>query len=143
MQFRRSSVALVAAAFAGLGLFGGCGGDSLGRQPVSGTVNLDGSPLSKGTINFQPVEKGIGSGTSIESGKYAIARKDGLPPGKYRVVINAPSGGAAATDAPPGDPAPPPQELIPEDWNTKSDHTVEITSGGKNEHNFDVQSKKK
>src|SRR5262245_37844297 len=107
----------------------GCSTDSLGRQPVSGSVNVDGSPLAKGNISFQPMEKGIGSGTKIESGKYAIARKDGLPAGKYRVVINAPvpgTGGAAASDAPPGEPPAPPQELIPEDWNTKSERTVDI-----------------
>jgi hypothetical protein len=123
----------------------GCGGDNLGRQAVSGSVNVDGTPLQKGTINFQPLEKGVGSGASIEGGKYAMARKNGLPAGKYRVVINAPvpgTGGQADLSAPPGEPPPPPQELIPEDWNAKSEHTIEIKSG-KNEHNFDVQAKKK
>ena len=124
--------------------FAGCGGDPLGRQPVSGTVSVNGAPLEKGTVNFQPIEKGIGSGGRVEGGKYAIARKDGLPVGKYRVTINAPTPGSAQADAnaPPGEPPPPPQELIPEDWNTKSEHTVDITSG-KNEHNFEVQAKKK
>jgi hypothetical protein len=122
----------------------GCGGDNLGRQAVSGAVNVDGTPLVKGSIRFQPVEKGIGSGAKIEAGKYAIARKDGLPPGSYRVLINAPVPGTEPTadSAPPGDPLPVPKELIPEDWNEKSEHTVEIKNG-KNEHNFDVQTKKK
>lgn len=122
----------------------GCGGDSLGRQAVSGKVNVNGAPLEKGTINFQPVEKGIGSGTQIQGGKYSIERKNGLPAGKYRVVINAPTPGSAsaASDAPPGEPLPPPQEFIPEEWNTKSEHTVDVGSG-KNEHNFDIQAKKK
>jgi hypothetical protein len=122
----------------------GCGGDSLGRQPLSGKVSVNGAPLERGTVNFQPIDKGIGSGARIEGGKYAIARKDGLPAGKYRVVINAPTPGSApaASDAPPGEPPPPPQELIPEEWNTKSEHTIDISSG-KNEHNFDVQTKKK
>ena len=107
-------------------------------------MDVNGAPLDKGNISFQPVEKGIGSGARIEGGKYAIARKDGLPAGKYRVVINAPVPGSAQvqSDAPPGEPLPPPQELIPEEWNTKSEHTIDISSG-KNEHNFEVQTKKK
>jgi hypothetical protein len=123
----------------------GCGGDPLGRQALSGAVTVDGSPLQKGTINFQPAQAGIGSGTRIESGKYSIARKDGLPAGKYRVVINAPTPGSAdaQSNAPPGAPAPPPQELIPEEWNAKTEHTIDVVSSGKNEHNFDIQTKKK
>lgn len=134
----------LATCWASLALFVGCGGDSLGRQPLSGKVSVNGAPLEKGTINFQPIDKGIGSGARIEAGTYSIARKDGLPVGKYRVVINAPTPGSApaASDAPPGEPPPPPQELLPEEWNTKSEHTIDITSG-KNEHNFDVQTKKK
>jgi hypothetical protein len=123
----------------------GCGGDGLSRQAVSGTVNVDGMPLQQGTINFQPLEKGVGSGSSIEGGKYALAGKNGLPVGKYRVTINAPvpgTGGKADLSAPPGAPPAPPQELIPPDWNENSEHKIDITSG-KNEHNFDVQTKKK
>jgi hypothetical protein len=134
---------LVAPVCMALGLAPGCGGDPLGRQPVSGSVNLDGAPLPKGSIRFQPLEKGIGTGARVEGGKYAIARKDGLPVGKYLVLINAAATGAdAQSDAPPGAPPAPPKELIPEDWNEKTEHTIEITSG-KNEHNFDVQTKKK
>jgi hypothetical protein len=129
-----------------LGGMVGCGSDPLGRQPVSGAVNVDGAPLEKGNINFQPVEKGIPGGAKISGGKFSIARKDGLPAGKYRVAIHAPvpgTGTEAPAGAMPGEPLPPPQELIPPDWNTSSEHFVEVTDKGKNEFNFDLQAKKK
>src|SRR5262245_3388006 len=122
----RSFVMLVAA----MGmpcLVAGCGGDPLGRQPVVGTVNVNGAPPEKGNIGFQPVDKGVPGGGRISGGKYSIARKDGLPEGKYRVTINAPvpgTGTEAPAGAMPGDPLPPPQELIPDEWNTKSEHFV-------------------
>jgi hypothetical protein len=123
----------------------GCGGDSLGRQPLSGSVNVNGAPLEKGTVSFQPVDKGMPGGGKVSGGKYSIARKDGLPVGKYRVGINAPvpgTGSEAPAGAMPGEPLPPPQELIPPDWNTSSEHFVEVTTG-KNEFNFDVKGKAK
>jgi hypothetical protein len=133
--------AVVCAAF-----IAGCGGDSLGRQPVAGSVKVDGAPLEDGRVTFQPVDKGVGSGAKISGGTYSIARKDGLPPGKYRVAINAAvpgTGKAAPEGAMPGDPLPPPDELIPSDWNTSSEHFVEVTDKGKNEFNFEIQAKKK
>jgi hypothetical protein len=125
---------------------GGCGGDSLGRQPVSGSVKVDGAPLENGNVRFEPVDKGLPAGSKVSGGTYSIARKDGPSPGKYRVVIHAPvpgTGQAAPEGAMPGDPLPPPQELIPSDWNTSSEHFVEVTDKGKNEFNFEVQAKKK
>src|SRR5207237_104789 len=92
----------------------GCGGDSLDRQAVSGTVTLNGSPLEKGNVSFQPIEKGVGSGGKIVSGKYSIARKDGPATGKYRVIISSAGGSSnESPNAAPGEPPPPPKELIP------------------------------
>lgn len=133
-----------------LGWSAGCGGDSLGRQPVTGLVNVDGKPVAKGNVSFQPMTKGatggtaIGGGAAIADGKFSIARKDGLPAGKYRVAINAPVPGteSAAPSGLPGESPPPPQELIPPEWNLNSEHFVEVTNG-KNDFNFDVQTKKK
>jgi len=142
---RSFGLAVVMVFVAALGTTAGCGGDSLGRQPLSGSVNVNGAPLEKGAVSFQPVDKGMPSGGKIAGGKYSIARKDGLPVGKYRVSINAPvpgTGGEAPAGAMPGEPLPPPQELIPPDWNTSSEHYVEVTTG-KNEFNFDVKGKAK
>lgn len=128
-------------------LLAGCENDPLGRQPVSGTVMLNGAPIEKGNISFQPAEKGVtSSGTVITGGKYEMDRSRGLPPGKYRVMINAPkpgTGAEAAAGALPGDPLPPPQELVPPEWNTNSEQFVEVTESGPNEFNFDIKAKGK
>ena len=53
----------------------GCGErDRLNRQAVCGSVTLDGKPLARGAIPFQPEEKtGTSTGAVIEDGRYAIA----------------------------------------------------------------------
>ena len=119
-----------------LGMIWGCGvGDPLGRRPVSGTVTLDGAPLQEGSISFQPTGGGTtSSGAVIAQGKYTIPQDKGLPPGKYRVVINAVkpgTGTALAHGAMPGDEeGPPAEELIPPEWNTESQQFVEVPASG-------------
>jgi len=125
----------------------GCGSDPLGRQPIAGSVSLDGAPLEKGTVNFHPVDSATtSSGGPIAGGKYSLERQKGLAAGKYRVTINAPkpgTGGKVADPAMPGDEVPPPVELIPPQWNTNSAQFVEVKDSGKNEFNFEVKSKSK
>ena len=133
---------------ASLALLTGCGGDSLGRQPVTGTVNLDGAPLDRGTVNFHPLDATTktSAGGPVTAGKFAFDRQQGLATGKYRVTVNAPkpgTGGTVVDGAMPGDPVAPPVELIPPDWNTNSTQTVEVQGSGKNEFNFDIKSKAK
>jgi hypothetical protein len=143
---RSFATAIVTAVAGVVGLCAGCGGDTAGRQAISGMVNVDGAPVEKGNISFQPVDKGLPGGGKISGGKYSIARKDGVPAGKYRVTINAPvpaTGSVPPAGAMPGEALPPPQELIPPEWNTNSEQFVEITAKGKNEFNFDVKAKKK
>ncbi len=70
----------------------GCGkhDDPLNRQAISGSVTLDGQPLQQGTISFLPLEKkDTSGGATITSGKYSVAREQGLAPGKYKVMISA------------------------------------------------------
>jgi hypothetical protein len=126
----------------------GCGeSDPLGRKAISGTVSLNGAPVEKGNISFQPVDKSATSGGAvIEAGKYSIPRQTGLPVGKYRVTINAPKPGTGKeTDknAMPGEPLPPPQELIPPEWNVNSNEFIEVTDKGPYVYNFDVKPKGK
>jgi hypothetical protein len=61
------------------------------QLPVSGAVTLDGSPLSGGSISFQPADPSAsrGSGATIRDGRYAIPAAQGLVPGKYLVTIEA------------------------------------------------------
>src|SRR3954454_15409613 len=98
-------------------LVAGCNNDPLGRYAISGTVNVDGAPLASGHISFQPTDgQATSGGAVVRGGKYTVPREGGLVAGKYRVAINAPApgtGGQGAKTGPPGDPVPPPHELIP------------------------------
>ena len=79
--------ALLSLVLFGLAVVSGCGsGDTLNRQPVSGTVKLDGQPLASGSIRFIPQDttgKVTSGGGPITDGKYSTD----LPPGKYLVKI--------------------------------------------------------
>ena len=127
-------------------LVGGCGGDGLGRHAISGTVTVDGTTVATGNIGFQPMDKGATSGgATINVGKYTIPRDKGLTAGKYRVTINAPkpgTGGEAQKNVAPGEPVPAPQELIPPEWNEKSEHTIDVADKGPFVFDFDVKTKK-
>jgi len=73
---------------------GGCGepgGDGLPREPISGTVNLDGKPLANGTIQFQPASQaeGIAAGGMIVDGRFEVRKAEGPVPGKYKVQIDS------------------------------------------------------
>lgn len=144
----RFQLSMLASVLCLLGLVCGCGGgDPLGRREVSGTVTLDGAPLADGSISFQPVEKSTtSSGAVITNGAYSIAREQGLPPGKYRVVINAvkpgtglkmPEGGMPGDEV--GTPA---EELIPPSWNTESENFIEVGESGPTEFKHEIVTKK-
>jgi hypothetical protein len=74
-----------------LSALAGCGwGETLGVG-VSGTVTYKGQPIKEGTISFIPVSgtNGPKGGANIDEGRYAIPRRAGLAPGKYRVEIRS------------------------------------------------------
>ena len=125
----------------------GCGpGNPLGRKAVSGTVTLDGAPLAAGSIMFEPQgSQGALGGAAITDGKYAIATQGGLPPGTYLVRISAAAKGKAVAEGPPatggGMRGPDPPELIPAEWNSKSQHTITVAEGGNDPFNFDIKTK--
>src|SRR5262249_57752586 len=103
---------------AGVCLLAGGGDRYDGRLAVSGTVTLEGVPLSGGTIIFEPIDgQGSTSGAAIENGEDSIDRKVGLKPGKYRVAITAGDGKTPASEdeaAAPGGPTNiRPADLIP------------------------------
>jgi hypothetical protein len=126
----------------------GCGGDPLGRYAVSGTVKVDGAPLTKGNISFQPTEnQPTSSGAVVAGGRFSIPREAGLTAGKYRVVVNAAVPGTAGKvipeDAQPGDPPPPAKEMIPPDWNVSSQHVIEVKREGPFVFPFEIATKGK
>jgi hypothetical protein len=64
---------------------GGCGPRD-GRIAVSGTVSLDGQPLTNGFISFSPTgPKGSPTGTPVTAGRYAAR----VSPGEMSVQIRA------------------------------------------------------
>jgi hypothetical protein len=74
-----------------LGLLTLFGCSNSGRHGVEGTVTLDGQPLPKALITFRP-KPGTASpsaGANVVDGKFSIASKGGLLPGKFRVEITA------------------------------------------------------
>ena len=64
----------------------GCS-DSAGKaMPVSGTVTLDGTPISEGSITFRPVDaRQRPESADIDNGQFSL----NLPPGKSRVEVHA------------------------------------------------------
>jgi hypothetical protein len=122
----------------------GCNrGAKLDLQAVSGKVSLQSRPLVNGTIMFAPAANdGLAGGSAIADGKYSIPKQKGLPPGKYKVQISsADQRGVApvAANHAPGNESPPLQELVPEKYNSKSELSVEVKSGGGNTFNFDLR----
>jgi hypothetical protein len=111
-----------------------------GRQPVSGKVTLKGAPLDSGSIQFlAPDTGGALSGGVISNGEYSIPARQGLPVGKYKVVISAAAPGAAApAEEMPGEAGPEAEERIPPEYNVNSDITVEVAADKENVFNFDI-----
>ena len=62
-----------------------------GRQEFSGTVTVDGVPLSRGSVSFRPVDGGQSgsSGAIVEDGQFFVPAAKGLVPGKYTVTVQA------------------------------------------------------
>lgn len=118
----------------------GCGVSSE-RIPIAGTVKYKGQPVATGTITFAPRDntKGTIEGAPIAEGKYAFPSGKGLLPGAYSVAISA-SDAPAAEPAPDTAPGAPRRfkEIIPERYNKKSKLSIEVSSTGKREFNFDL-----
>jgi hypothetical protein len=90
----------------------GCGRQGEDLVPVGGTVTVGGQPLTRGSVAFHPdrdhgnESDHLPTGTINADGRYrlAIGKRDGAPPGWYRVVVFAPEGEAAWQDGRPAVP---------------------------------------
>lgn len=132
----------------------GCGsGDGLSRHPISGMVKFDGKPLASGMIQFFPTATAgpaIAAGATIAGGQYAIPTSEGLVPGPYKVMISSAGGKEKAVagesteeGAMPGLGPLHAPELIPAQYNAKSELTVNVTEEGPNEFDFDLEKTRK
>jgi hypothetical protein len=61
------------------------------RESVSGTVTLDGKPVTQGTVIFEPTKDNANpsTGTKIAGGEFSLPRKNGVMPGTYLIKVSA------------------------------------------------------
>lgn len=123
------------------GAAAGCGGkqNPLGRQPIRGSVALDGKPLESGSIRFEPVDGRTMTGSYIKDGAFELPDENGLPVGAYKVSISSPWRDPSLPQPSPGEPSPPPIERVAPQFNIKSTLKVDIIDG-QNDLTFEVQS---
>lgn len=105
------------------------------KHPVSGTVTLDGKPLSFGTIFFVDAD-------DDPPRRYIAEIVDGTfeansTPGKKKVEIRATQ---PTTTTGGGNPAEAAPELIPARYNAQTTLEAEISATGTNEFAFDLTS---
>lgn len=123
-------------------LLAGCSDPHDGRVAVSGTITLEGQPLSDATITFEPIDgQGSSSGSAVVNGEYKIERKSGLKPGQYRVVITAGDGTTPANEEEAGGPGGSnivSVDRIPAEYNERSQQQVEVKADGPNKFDFAI-----
>jgi hypothetical protein len=120
----------------------GCGNQ--GREAIEGTVTLDGKPLEKGYISFRP-QPGTASpsaGADIANGKFSVASKGGVLPGKFRVEITASrKTDKKIRDRLTGNMVPLEEQYIPARYNEDSKLEAEIGSSNARRLEFAITSK--
>jgi hypothetical protein len=109
---------------------GGCGGSD--RPPLgrcSGTVTIDGAPLSGVIVIFQPEEGRAAVATTDSEGRYEVMYVGGVKGSKVgptNVMFAAPTGGS-------------PSHPIPPKYQGKTDLNIEVMDGS-NVFDFDLKS---
>ena len=121
--------------------------DGLPREPVSGTVTLDGEPLAAGAIQFFPKQAGgvaVSGGSTVEDGQFSISREYGLVPGSYKVAINASessNGDSKKKGQKSRKKSTSTKDIIPAKYNSETTLTAEIEKGCSSRLKYDLQSK--
>jgi hypothetical protein len=139
---------LVTCVLLGLLANSGCSGpkDRYARVPISGTVKLDGQPLMKGYIIFEPKgDQPTQTAGMIQDGKFDVPRASGPVPGKYLVSVY--SGAEDATGG--AEPGAPERvsgkktrgERVPKKFNIQTTLVREVQADGENVFDFDLPSK--
>lgn len=124
-----------------LGASGCAKKNTTGRQRVSGKVTLQSAPLDSGSIQFMPAEPGgqFGGGGVIANGEYAIPEAQGLPVGRYKVLISSGQPDAEVQEGElPGESGPPAEDRIPPEYNVNSEKFVDVSTDKENVFNFDI-----
>lgn len=68
----------------------GCGKSGPSRQPLRGSITIDGVSLEQGAISLRPAagSSAPAAVTTVENGAYRFTSKNGPMPGSYSVKIN-------------------------------------------------------
>lgn len=122
-------------------LLAGCSGGEAKRYAVSGEVTFRDRPLETGGITFLPENESTGAsgGAAIKDGRYEIPAKNGLPAGRYKVMITSADAKAPPDpDALPGPAGPLPRDRIKPKYNVQTTLTAEVKADGKNTFDFIV-----
>jgi len=129
MTIKRTIVALLAAFI--LVVPSGCGGDGL--TDVSGTVTIDGMPLTTGDIVLEAADKNSApQGATITDGEFKMR----VAPGKKIVRINASEGDGVVDPLMKTEGR---RSIIPPEFNTSSTLTADIKDGSNPPLSFAVK----
>jgi hypothetical protein len=96
---------------------------------VTGTVNVDGKPLEKGSISFEPADgKGVTAGGEIIDGKYNVPK---VSPGTMLVKIRYPkvAGKKKLYDTPDSPTRDIFREALPAKYNDRTELRLEVQPG--------------
>ena len=112
---------------------------------VEGNITFDGTPVETGSITLESIDRsGPSAGCTIENGKYKVAGKLGVAPGKKTVrIIGIRKTGKrmeAGPPMPPGTMVDEVEHFIPEIYNSKSTLSLDVVAGQVNQHDFDLES---
>ncbi|WP_220369799.1 hypothetical protein [Paludisphaera rhizosphaerae] len=129
----------------------GCGAEAdYPREPFSGTVTIDGKPLAKGHVVFEPKDQGVPtqSGGEVVDGKFDVPQEAGAMAGTYSVLVFAddaplPVGvqpGTVEADAAIRKAAKTVVK-VPRQFNINTTLSAEVKAGGPNAFSFDLTSK--
>ncbi|WP_278465393.1 hypothetical protein [Gimesia maris] len=120
-------------------LLAGCSGggaDTPDLGQVTGTITLDGQPLTQASVTFQPQTGAPSVGMTDETGHYELAYNtdtQGAIPGQHAVRISKMGEPGSPNDT---------EDQVPAKFNQNSKLTAEVKEG-ENTVNFDLDSKAK
>jgi hypothetical protein len=122
----------------------GCADQGPTRQPVSGTITLDGKPLPSGSVTFAPLDGTTAATAEVHDGAYRIGRSDGPAPGRYQVEISAvqPTGKRVKHPDLPSETIDEVRNVIPAIYNVRTQLAVEVKPDGENAFPFDLSTRK-
>lgn len=135
-----AALILMAGGLVLMSVVAGCDGGP-GRDPVSGSVALDGRPLEYGVISFRPAQShtGPGSGGVVNDGSFEIPAAKGLQPGSYKVSITVlKKTGRMIRDFPNGPERP---ERVPVKINEADQLEATVGAGAENRFEFRLTTK--